>query len=86
MPAETRSGPLQEVQIMQTLADIPELVRCYPYTPQPRPQSRSGLQICQLVMELMEVTPQSASHAHGHLSICRPMQAFPAPILLGYTS
>ncbi|CAL5224945.1 g7714 [Coccomyxa viridis] len=43
-----------EVQIMQTLADIPELVRCYPYTPQPRPQSRSGLQICQLVMELME--------------------------------
>lgn len=61
--AEAQIVQSQEVQIMQTLADIPELVRCYPYTPQPRPQSRSGLQICQLVMELMEVTPPSASQS-----------------------
>ena len=41
---------------MQTLVDIPELVRCYPYNPQPKPQGKSGLHTCQLVMELMEVT------------------------------
>ena len=40
---------------MQTLADIPELVRCYPFNPQPKP-GKSGLHICQLVMELMEVS------------------------------
>ena len=68
--AEVRYVHPQEVQIMQTLADIPELVRCYPYNPQPRPQSRSGLQICQLVMELMEVTPPSFCAAM--YQNCRP--------------
>lgn len=40
---------------MQTLSDIPELVRCFPYNPPPKAQGRSLLHISQLVMELMEV-------------------------------
>lgn len=60
---------------MQALADIPELVRCYPYSPQPKPQGRSGLHICQLVMELMEVMPfKPALCEHGHTEhshLCR---------------
>ena len=47
--------PVQEVQIMQTLSDIPELVRCFKYNPPPRAQGRSTSQVCHLVMELMEV-------------------------------
>ena len=45
----------QEVQIMQTLSDIPELVRCFKYNPPPKAQGKSGSQVCHLVMELMEV-------------------------------
>ena len=48
---------LQEVEIMQTLSEIPELVTCFPYNPRPRPQ-RDGKSTPhaprQLVMELME--------------------------------
>ena len=56
---------VQEVQIMQTLSDIPEVVRCFAYHPQPKALGRSALKVCQLVMELMEVqdpehTPPSA--------------------------
>ncbi len=54
--AEAVCSGVQEVHIMQTLSDIAELVKCFPYSPQPRPQSKSALHICQLVMELMEVT------------------------------
>jgi len=66
---------------MQTLSDIPELVKCFRYNPQPRPQSKSALHICQLVMELMEVTAcpiafRASKNAwqflpkHFHLSHC----------------
>ena len=48
---------VQEVQIMQTLSDIPELVRCLKYNPPPKAQGRSASQVCHLVMELMEVRP-----------------------------
>ena len=47
----------QEVQIMQTLSDIPELVRCFKYNPPPKAQGKSASQVCHLVMELMEVRP-----------------------------
>ena len=40
---------------MQTLSDIPEVVRCFAYNPQPRVSGRSASVLCQLVMELMEV-------------------------------
>ena len=40
---------------MQTLSDIPELVRCFKYNPPPKAQGRSTSQVCHLVMELMEV-------------------------------
>ena len=50
---------------MQTLSDIPEVVRCFAYSPQPKALGRSASKLCQLVMELMEVqipdhTPPSA--------------------------
>ena len=40
---------------MQTLSDIPELVRCFKYNPPPKAQGKSASQVCHLVMELMEV-------------------------------
>ena len=40
---------------MQTMSDIPELVRCFKYNPPPRAQGKSASQVCHLVMELMEV-------------------------------
>ena len=46
----------QEVQIMQTLSEIPELVTCFTYSPKPRPQGKATPYAPrQLVMELMEV-------------------------------
>lgn len=42
---------------MQTLSDIPELVRCFKYNPPPKAQGKSASQVCHLVMELMEVRP-----------------------------
>ena len=52
---ERCSCDVQEVQIMQTLSDIPEVVRCFAYNPQPKASGRSASEVCQLVMELMEV-------------------------------
>ena len=46
---------VQEIQIMQTLSDIPEVVRCFAYSPQPKALGRPASKVCQLVMELMEV-------------------------------
>lgn len=40
---------------MQTLSDIPELVRCFKYNPPPKAPGKSASQVCHLVMELMEV-------------------------------
>ena len=40
---------------MQTLSEIPEVVRCFAYHPQPKALGRSASKVCQLVMELMEV-------------------------------
>lgn len=62
---------VQEVQIMQTLSDIPEVVRCFAYSPQPKALGRSASKVCQLVMELMEVqipghTPPSAELYSNH--------------------
>ena len=57
---------LQEVQIMQTLSEIPELVTCFPYNPKPRPH-RDGKSVShaprQLVMELMEARLRSPASA-----------------------
>ena len=56
----------QEVQIMQTLSEIPELVTCFPYNPKPRPH-RDGKSTPhaprQLVMELMEARLRSPASA-----------------------
>ena len=58
--------PLQEVQIMQTLSEIPELVTCFSYNPKPRPH-RDGNPTShaprQLVMELMEARIRSPASA-----------------------
>ena len=47
---------------MQTLSDIPEVVQCFPYNPQPKASGRLAPKVCQLVMELMEV--------HSRLNPC----------------
>ena len=65
---------------MQTLADIPELVRCYPYNPQPKPQGKSGLHICQLVMELMEVTAHCDRALLTSASLLHPLCVFCPPV------
>lgn len=56
---------------MQTLSEIPELVRCFPYNPQPRPQGKSTSHLCQLVMELMEVCASTFAPFSGS-PICHP--------------
>ena len=68
---------------MQTLSDIPEVVRCFAYSPQPKALGRSASKVCQLVMELMEVqkpdhTPPSAEDVLKFFTdgACRHQECF----------